>query len=318
MLVNEVIQKFLDNIDRSDNTLKHYQRVLGYWRDNTNFVGRSLDDLTGADIIQYLRVLRERGLSPATIDNYLAPVRVMFAWLDSHNICNNPTAGLGKTMRKRGAKYIRLSLSPDQVADLIRTLRDDSIIMVRNSAFIQLMTFTALRCIEVSRLNNSDLKHVSDKWFLVVQRKGSLDKDSRILVPDSIAGQINRYLAMKDDADISEGPLFANHGHNGIGRRMTPVYISKIIKRHLGIIGLSGRQWSAHSLRHTAACLASSAGSEIEEIQLMLGHSNMAMTTLYLRSLGLRTGTEDAAIRKIDNFWQNFSKKNIKHDDHEA
>jgi len=308
MIVNEHIEIFLSSIDRSDSTLRHYRRLIEYWRDATDFRGRSMDDIKPADIVLYMQNLRKRGLSPATCDNYLAPVRVMFSWLSDRGITGNPTIGISRRRKRTGGQYVRLSLAPDQVADLLETLNEDSVVTARNSAMIQLMVFTALRCIEVSRLNNSDLKHASDHWFLSVMRKGSTDKDSRILVPDSVAVPINRYLAMKDDADIAEGPLFANHGHNGMGKRMKPAYISKIIKRHLKRIGLSGRQWSAHSLRHTAACLASTAGSEIEEIQLMLGHSSMAMTTLYLRSLGLRTGTEDAAIQKIDDYWKKFKR----------
>jgi len=58
--VNELINDFLGSIDRADSTLAHYRKVLEIWRDQMNFFRRTVDDITPAEIIQWIRRLQEK------------------------------------------------------------------------------------------------------------------------------------------------------------------------------------------------------------------------------------------------------------------
>jgi site-specific recombinase XerD len=213
----------------------------------------------------------------------------------------------------RHSNFTRQSLTAEQLLQLLSNLKGESLQDLRNAAAIKLMSLTGLRCIEVSRCNHGDLKGVSGKWYLQIQRKGEREKGSRILLPDEVVETLQRYLERKDNAEDFDAPLFSNAGPNSPGKRLSPRFLSRTVKKYLRAIGLNNRAYSAHSLRHTAACLASTSGAEIEEISAMLGHSTIGQTNTYLKSLGLRSGIEDRAINRVNDYWINF-KKNAQKD----
>ncbi len=61
-------------------------------------------------------------------------------------------------------------------------------------------------------------------------------------------------------------------------------YINTVFKRYCAKAGLNPA-YSLHSLRHTSARLRYELGSDIRSIQEILGHANIGITDLYLRSL---------------------------------
>ena len=66
------------------------------------------------------------------------------------------------------------------------------------------------------------------------------------------------------------------------------------IKRHTVALaegGLKGRGYTLYSWKHKGAVNAYLSGVGIKQLQLMLRHSTVQMTDIYLKSLGLRTDT---------------------------
>jgi integrase len=53
--------------------------------------------------------------------------------------------------------------------------------------------------------------------------------------------------------------------------------------------GLRGKGYTLYSWKHTGAVNAHLSGVGIKQLQLMLRHSTVQMTDIYLKSLGLRT-----------------------------
>lgn len=312
--INELIDEFLSSIDRASSTIVHYRRVLSYWRDSTNFYQRTIEDVTAADLVQWIRKLEDKKKAPATIDNYLATVRAFYSYLESRGVENITKNILRKTGQNHN--YTRQSLTPEQLFHLLGSLKCETIQDLRNAAMIKLMALTGLRCIEVSRTDNGDLKFAGDNWYLQLQRKGERDKGSRILLPDVVREAIQQYQEAKGNADEYDSPLFVNAGPYKPGGRISPRFLSRTVKKQLIEIGLNNRSYCAHSLRHTAACLASTAGSEIEEISAMLGHKSIWQTNNYLRSLGLRSGVEDRAINKITQYWKEYNQNASKSNKH--
>ena len=312
--INELTDEFLNSVDRADSTIKHYRKVLGYWKRSTDFYQKTIEDITGSDLVQWIHKLEEEKRAPATIDNYLATVRAFYKYLESKGVVNITKNIQRKTGKNRN--YTRQSLTPEQLFQLLASLKDETLQDLRNGAMTKLMALTGLRCIEVSRTNNGDLKFAGDNWYLQLQRKGERDKGSRILLPDVVREAIQKYQERKGSADEYDSSLFVNAGPYKPGGRISPRFLSRVIKKQLIGIGLNNRSYCAHSLRHTAACLASTAGSEIEEISAMLGHKSIWQTLTYLRSLGLRSGVEDRAINKITQYWKEYNKNASKNNKH--
>ena len=66
------------------------------------------------------------------------------------------------------------------------------------------------------------------------------------------------------------------------GTRLTPRRVEQIVQEHLDASGLSGKGYSVHKLRHTAATLLYQYGNvDIRTLQEILGHSNLSTTQIY-------------------------------------
>lgn len=302
VLINDQIDEFLSSIDKAESTKKLYRKTLNYfvtWLVKNN---KSVSDPCAADVVLFKQHLSITGKAPATIDNYIAGIKSFFSWSVScgyHEV--NVARGITR-VRDKHRLFLKSFLRIEQVFELLNSTGRTSVIEKRNRAIITLMCFTGLRCIEVRRLSIKDFRNADDKYFLQIQRKGHYEPGGMIPLPETITISINEYLQNRTYKGIDDTPLFMNHSHRSNNTRLSTVFISKMIKSHLRMIGLNSREYSAHSLRHTAATLARLAGSELYEIQYMLGHESSSQTEHYLRSLGQALGNEGTAILKINQF----------------
>lgn len=61
--------------------------------------------------------------------------------------------------------------------------------------------------------------------------------------------------------------------------------------------GIDSRGLTVHSLRHTAATLAIRNGATLEQVQSMMGHSNIATTSVYLHDIERFTNPAERYIK---------------------
>ena len=160
---------------------------------------------------------------------------------------------------------------------------------------MNLLLRTGLRTIEVVRANVEDLTYKAGTRVLLVHGKGRSEKDQFVIVTDTAYQPIADYLATRPGVKAGE-PLFTSASNNSKGGRLTTRTVSKIAKQSLRSVGLDSREYTAHSLRHTAAVTIMRAGGSIEEAQHVLRHSSPATTQIYTATikeeLRLRNSTE--------------------------
>ncbi len=84
-----------------------------------------------------------------------------------------------------------------------------------------------------------------------------------------------------DQRGMADGPLFLTRAN----RSIHPTHIRRLLTRQAARLGLK-RRVHPHCLRHTFARELYDEGKGIREIQLALGHSGLATTEKYLRSIG--------------------------------
>jgi site-specific recombinase XerD len=109
---------------------------------------------------------------------------------------------------------------------------------------------------------------------------------------------IREYL--KTRKDKTDAPLFTSQSNNNKGGRMTTKAISSIVKKGLKAIGLDGKEFTAHSLRHTTAVNILKAGGSIYSAQVTLRHSSPATTQIYTESIKEEQRLENPAEALID------------------
>jgi len=83
-------------------------------------------------------------------------------------------------------------------------------------------------------------------------------------------------------AGLTDGHLFrpVNQGDQVCGDRMSEKVVWQILKTHVAGAGLP--DIAPHDLRRTTAKLCRAASGDLEQIQLLLGHSSVQTTDHYL------------------------------------
>jgi site-specific recombinase XerD len=124
---------------------------------------------------------------------------------------------------------------------------------------------TGLRTVEF-RADISDITLKSGQRVLKVKGKGKDEKDDFVCLTDKTYQVIHLYLQSRGRFKIGE-PLFISESYNSKGKRLTTKTISFIAKNGLRSIGLSGHEFTAHSLRHTTAETILRAGGTLQDGQ---------------------------------------------------
>lgn len=130
---------------------------------------------------------------------------------------------------------------------------------------------TGLRINELVHVKIDDID--SKSFQIKVTGKGR--KDRYTLLPKQLLEDLRKYyLQHKPQTYLFEVQT--------AGKPMHPRSIQHFIQRYITLIGLGGKDYSAHTLRHSFATHLLDAGTDIHTIKELLGHSNISTTMVYL------------------------------------
>src|SRR5207247_1755547 len=90
--------------------------------------------------------------------------------------------------------------------------------------------------------------------------------------------QIGELAALRGERAVETPALFVGRS----GTRLTIYSIENIFKKHVRIAEIK-RHITPHALRHTMAALLVSSGTDIREVQEILGHASILSTQVYTR-----------------------------------
>lgn len=255
----QVVGMFIASQDVKDSSRSLYTRTLSQfflWIEKT---GKVLNSLTREDILEYKDHLLSSGLSALTISSYLVVVRKFYEWTESLLIYPNIAKGIKTPRRKQAFK--KQHLSENKIGDLLEYYREKSL---RDFAIVNLLLRTGLRTIEVVRADVGDITFKGDKRVLLVWGKGHTEKDSFVVLTDKAYLPIREYLDSRKGVKSGD-PLFVSNSRRNGGERLTTRTISGICKEGLREVGLDGKEFTAHSLRHTSPVTSQIYTESIEE-----------------------------------------------------
>jgi integrase/recombinase XerC len=217
-----------------------------------------------------------RALDGATertsIARKLAAVRGLFRFLvDTGRLATDPTAGIAtpKTRRRLPAH-----LTLDDVDRLLVTPRGDTVLGLRDRAFLEVLYSSGLR---VSELTGLDWEHVDGDAALVrVLGKGRKERVVPIGRPALRALAAYRAACAAAGQAVAGGAVF----RNARGGRLTSRSVARLMERHVLASG-SATKATPHALRHTFATHLLGAGADLRAIQELLGHASLSTTQRY-------------------------------------
>lgn len=290
-----LIAMFIACQDVKESSRKLYVRTLSQYFLWLKATSRNIDTLTREDILEYKDSLAEQKLSTLTISSYITAVRKFYEWAEAEKIYPNIAKAIKTPKRKQAFK--KQHLTDDKSAELLQHFQDVSL---RDYAIVNLILRTGLRTIEVVRANVEDITFMGNRRVLKVWGKGRDDKSDFVILTDKAFEPIKAYLATRKGAKGAE-PLFTSTSHQNNGQRLTTRTISGLCKDGLKAIGLDGREFTAHSLRHTTGCAMLKHGANLMDVQFALRHSDPKTTQIYVESITTEHRLANAPTDLLDN-----------------
>lgn len=243
------------------------ERTIRYYRDtDTHFLDSlrvPLREVT-TNHIRYFIAQRDMvdHVSKTTQDNELRNLRTFFAWLTAEEyIARNPCLRIKAI---RGEKKVKKAFSEME----LEKLRSKAVIK-RDRAILEVLLSTGCRVAGLVGMNRSDIEEDS----IIVREKGK--KERRVFFNTKARFALQEYLKERTDANDA---LFVTLDKPHDRLKIPGV---EIVIRELGrSAGVPGTH--PHRFRRTCATLARRRGMPLEDIQMMLGHENIATTMIYV------------------------------------
>lgn len=270
---------FIASQDVKQSSRNLYTRTLSQfflWVEKSQ---KRLEDLTRKDILEYKDSLFASSLSALTIGSYIVAVRKFYEWAEAEKYYPNIAKGVKTPPRKQAFK--KQHLSDNKSSELLEHFKG---ISLRDYAIANLILRTGLRTIEVVRADIGDITFKGDRRVLLIWGKGRTEKDDFVVLSDKAYQPIKAYLETRKGAKAGE-PLFTSNSRQNNGERLTTRTISAICKSGLQAIGLDGKEYTAHSLRHTTAVAILKRGGQITDVQSVLRHSSPVTSQIYTESV---------------------------------
>lgn len=274
-----LVATFISTQDVKESSRALYTRTLSQYFVWMEESGKVLMNLTRQDVLEYKDYLQGQSLSSLTISSYITAVRKFYEWAEGEKYYPNIAKGI-KTPRRQQA-FKKQHLTDDKSAELLEHFRSLSL---RDYAIVNLILRTGLRTIEVVRADVGDITFKGNRRVLKVWGKGHIEKDDFVVLSEKAYEPIKEYLQTRKACKSGE-PLFTSTSHQNYGGRLTTKTISSICKDGLRAIGLDGKEFTAHSLRHTTAVAILKHGGQLTDVQSVLRHSSPVTSQIYTESV---------------------------------
>ena len=245
----------------SARTLQYYQVTIEHLLKNIDTVIRKI---TTDEIRTYLAEYQQRNnCSKVTVDNVRRNISSFFSWLEEEDyILKSPMRRIHKIKTKQPVKEIISDKMIERLRDNCRCSRD--------LAMIDLLYSTGIRVGELVGLNISDIDF--EERECVVYGKG--DKERRVYFDAKAKLHLQNYINSRTDTNPA---LFVTLDSPYERLKISGV---EIRVRELGR-KLNIEKIHPHKFRRTMATRAIDKGMPIEQVQKILGHSQIGTTMQY-------------------------------------
>jgi integrase/recombinase XerD len=247
--------------------------------------------VTDQAIKDWLASLRAAKVSQNAISVWFSGVRAFFQWAVAEKLLPaDPTQGVKRGKRRGTAQTHKREMLTDD--EMVRVLT--STLSKRDRAMVHVLAYTGARGIELHRADVEDLKTEAGELLLYVHGKGRLEKDERVVIAHPEArNAIYDYLA---ERGARQGPLFVSESNRTNGGRLSSRALRGIVRDILDAAGVTSRNKTTHSFRHSAITNAIRHGAELKDAQAMARHASVTTTQIYFHEM---ERIEHAAERRI-------------------
>lgn len=260
----ELVNSFLDAKKLegcSTKTIKYYRATINKMFETIN---KSAVAITTDELRKYLTEYQKiNNCSKSNLDNIRRILSSFFMWLENENyILKSPVRRIHKI---RTTKPVKETI-PDESMEIMR----DNVAHPRDLAIIDMLASTGMRVGELCKLNRNDINFENQEC--VVLGKG--DKERIVYFDARAKVHLQNYLNSREDNNPA---LFVSllKPHNRLAVPGVEVCLRKLGRR------LDMDKIHPHKFRRTLATKAIDKGMPVEQLQTLLGHSQINTTMEY-------------------------------------
>jgi integrase/recombinase XerD len=258
----------------SANTVEAYLRDLRRLGEFATSKGiRNPGKLTRPLLREFVFLLKDLGLSPASIRRAVSAIRTYYGFLlGEAKVSDDPSDRLESPRRGR---VLPVTLSVSEVEALLGSTKVDQPLAWRDRSLLELAYGAGLRVSELCTLALTDLLLTEN----LVRVFGKGGKERVVPIGRSVIGAVSVYLhTMRPELDRgrSRGRVLLN----ARGQPLSRVGAWGIVKRAAKRAGITKRV-TPHTLRHSFATHLLEGGADLRAVQEMLGHADLSTTQIY-------------------------------------
>lgn len=274
MHMTHVIINFRRHLKRrnySKHTIKYYLNIIKQY---VIWVDVALELATPEKVDMYIDHLLRKRMHPASINLYLAIIRVFYDYLKYEENVDliNP---VNRNRRLRVPRPLPRSLRDQEVEKLFGAIKNK-----RDIAMFKLMLRCGLRVEEVSNLT---LGVIDFKRRKLIVQQGKGGKGRVVYISNDAQDALKAYLKLRSRNRTKRIFLVEKGTYKG-----QAISVRGIQKRIEYYAKKTRINVSCHRLRHTMATQLLNAEAEVETIQDLLGHNWITTTQRYCRVSNLK------------------------------
>lgn len=275
LVIEPLIQRFLNYIDVSDNTIKSYN--VGLIQFNEYLKENGIKTPTREDVIDFREQLKLTH-KPNTVNAYLIAVRNFYSWLEYEDITKDITKKIKGIKLER--HHLRRGLSQEEIKQVLDVCKN-----TREELMVKLALTCALRINELRNIRLEDF--YDDKGVIMLKVLGKardgLKQDS-VKIDERIFELIKQYCKEYDVKDY----LFYSTSNENYGQVLSTTSIRKIVKNLFKRANLDVDMLVFHSLRHSACEMLLENNTPIQDVSEFLRHKSLSTVMVYARELNQR------------------------------
>jgi integrase/recombinase XerD len=237
----------------------------------------SLENVTRQDIKELVLEKLNNGLSPATVNHYIRAIKAFHSFLHREEYTDsNKITGLSLITMPEKLKPV---LEPEQVSRMIAKIPNEGFFNIRDKVMIVLLWDTAMRLNELLHIKATDL----DFKLGTVKITGKGRKDRVVPYGQKTKRELVKYLKIRGE----------NHSEYLFCTRTGFPVMPRNFRRSLTKYGKAiGVDVYPHLLRHSAATFLARNSMPAQHIQVLLGHSSLAVTQSYINRIVAQEGMQ--------------------------
>lgn len=242
--------------------------------------------------------LEAQQYAPSSINQRLSALRKLAreaaanGWIDAETAAGiSQVPGVKQQGTRTGNWLTKL-----QAAALLHAPDPSTLKGMRDRAMLAVLIGCALRRSELVALEMGHVQQREGRWVLVDLR-GKHGRVRSVAMPAWVKQALDVWI---DKAGVEEGKLFRALNRHGMVTRdtLSTQAVLDVVKEYSAPLGINARP---HDLRRTCAKLCRTAGGDLEQIQLLLGHASIQTTERYL---GTRQNLADSPNDRMGLGWE--------------